>query len=103
MEKNSRSCLSVPFCIFPQNCEPVSLASLRVTSRFWPSFLKRNAAWLAGKEVSLTLSRGNAQEANTLLKSLSHDPRLVVATYKGGPITILEPASASSGANPTPP
>ena len=70
---------------------------------FWPSFLKRNAAWLAGKEVSLTLSRGNAQEANTLLKSLSHDPRLVVATYKGGPITILEPASASSGANPTPP
>lgn len=70
---------------------------------FWPSFLKRNAAWLAAKEVSLTLSRGNAQEANALLKSLSYDPRLVVATYKEGPITILEPATASSGANRTPP
>jgi hypothetical protein len=70
---------------------------------FWPSFLQRNAAWLAAKEVSLKLSRGNAQEANALLKSLSHDPHLVVATYKGGPITILEPASASPGVKPTPP
>lgn len=70
---------------------------------FWPNFLKRNAAWLAAKEVSLKLSRGNAQEATALLKSLSQDPHLVVATYKGGPITILEPAPASSGANPTPP
>lgn len=66
---------------------------------FWPSFLKRNTAWLAAKEVSLSLSRGNAQEAKALLKNLSYDKHLVVGTYKGGPITILEPAPAQSGSN----
>ncbi len=66
---------------------------------FWPSFLKRNAAWLAAKDVPLSLSRGNAQEAKALLKSLSYDKRLIVATYKGGPITILEPAPTQSGSN----
>jgi hypothetical protein len=64
---------------------------------FWPNFLKRNQAWLAAKEVTLTLSRGNAQEANALLKSVSRDPRVLVATYKGGPITILEAAPAGRG------
>lgn len=66
---------------------------------FWPSFLKRNTAWLAAREVSLSLSRGNAQEAKALLKSLSYDKHLIVATYKGGPITILEPAPTHSGSN----
>lgn len=69
---------------------------------FWPSFLKRNTAWLTGKEVSLTLSRGNTREANALLKSLARDPHLVVATYKGGPITVLEPAPADTSATSTP-
>jgi hypothetical protein len=64
---------------------------------FWPNFLKRNQAWLGAKEVTLTLSRGNAQEANALLKSVSRDPRVLVATYKGGPITILEAAPTGHG------
>jgi hypothetical protein len=66
---------------------------------FWPAFLERNVSWLSAKEVTLTLSRGNAQEAKVLLKSLSGDSHLVVATYKGGPITILEPVSSRPGAN----
>ncbi|MDI1311375.1 hypothetical protein [Prosthecobacter sp.] len=63
---------------------------------FWPSFLKRNSTWLAAKEVPLSLSRGNTQEAKALLKNLSYDKRLIVATYKDGPITILEPAPTNS-------
>lgn len=63
---------------------------------FWPSFLKRNQAWLGAKEVSLSLSRGNVREAEALQKSLVGDPRLLVATYKGGPITVLEPAPAGA-------
>ncbi len=70
---------------------------------FWPNFLKRNEAWLGAKEVSLTMSRGNAQEAGALLKSISRDPRLLVATYKGGPITILEAAPPSHGTNTSKP
>jgi hypothetical protein len=70
---------------------------------FWPSFLERNSQWLAAKEVSLSLSRGNAKEADMLLKSLANDNRLVVATYKGGPITILEKAPANKNATLTKP
>jgi len=70
---------------------------------FWPSFLRRNAAWLSAREVSLPLSRGNAQESKALLKSLDRDPRLIVATFKGGPITILEPAPARPNPKPKTP
>lgn len=70
---------------------------------FWPSFLERNTAWLAAKEVSMSLSRGNVQEAQVMLKNISHEKRLIVATYKGGPITILEPAPAHTGSNRTSP
>jgi hypothetical protein len=70
---------------------------------FWPSFLERNSSWLAAKEVSLTLSRGNSKEADALLKSLANDSHVVVATYKGGPITILERAPANKNATTTKP
>lgn len=70
---------------------------------FWPNFLKRNEAWLGAREVSLTTSRGNAQEANVLLKNISRDPRLLVATYKGGPITILEAAPPNHGSKTSKP
>lgn len=69
---------------------------------FWPAFLKRNAEWLSAKEVTLTLSRGNSQEAKALIKSLSKDSRIVIATFKGGPITILEPANSSPANSPRP-
>lgn len=65
---------------------------------FWPSFLKRNSSWLAGHEVSLGMSRGNAREAKELFKNIATDPRLLVAVYKGGPITILEPAEENPAA-----
>ncbi len=63
---------------------------------FWPNFLKRNESWLGGREVTLGMSRGNRQAAKELLASVAHDQRLLVAIYKGGPITILEPAEEPS-------
>lgn len=62
----------------------------------WPHFLKRNEAWLGGTDVTLEMSRGDARAARTLLKSIAKDTRILVALYKGGPITILEPAPANS-------
>lgn len=79
----------------PEGLRSRVLAKPQGKFTFWPNFLKRNEAWLGAKEVSLTLSRGNAQEAGALLKSVSRDPRILVATYKGGPITILEAAPSS--------
>ncbi|MEN3943768.1 hypothetical protein WJU23_20880 [Prosthecobacter sp. SYSU 5D2] len=62
----------------------------------WPHFLKRNSAWLGGTDVTLEMSRGDARAARTLLQSIAKDTRLLVAVYKGGPITILEAAPAGS-------
>lgn len=62
----------------------------------WPHFQKRNAAWLGGTDVTLEMSRGDARAARTLLKSIAKDTRILVALYKGGPITILEAAPAGS-------
>lgn len=59
---------------------------------FWPAFQKRNEAWLAGHEVSLEMSRGDAKAARQVMQSIAKDSRLLVALYKGGPVTILEKA-----------
>ncbi len=81
----------------PAKLRPRIIAKPQGDFTFWPSFLKRNQTWLGAKEVSLSLSRGNVREAGALQKSLVGDQRLLVATYKGGPITVLEPAPASTG------
>lgn len=68
---------------------------------FWPNFLQLNEAWLGAQEVSLKMSRGDAKEAKILLQRVAKDPRLLVATHQGGPITILEAAPAKSAPSPT--
>ena len=57
---------------------------------FWPNFLKRNEAWLSGLEVKLEMAQGDATAAKALLQSIATDTRVLVALYKGGPVTILE-------------
>ncbi len=59
---------------------------------FWPSFLKRNSAWLHAREVPLAMAKGDAKSAAPLLRDLAGERRLVVSVYRGGPISILEPA-----------
>lgn len=63
---------------------------------FWPAFLRRNAAWLAAKEVPLRMAQGDAKPAQAVLQETSKDGRVVVAVHRGGPITILEPAPPST-------
>jgi len=59
---------------------------------FWPNFLKRNSSWLGGHEVTLSMARGDAKAARTVLQGISKDSRMLVATFKGGPVTVLEAA-----------
>ena len=61
----------------------------------WPDFLQRNAAWVAAKEVTLPMSRGDTKAAANVLREISNESRLVVAVYQGCPITILEPAKTN--------
>lgn len=59
---------------------------------YWPNFLKRNAAWLAAKEVPLKMAQGDVKLAKQVLNDVATDPRVVVAVFRGGPIMVLEPA-----------
>ena len=58
---------------------------------FWPAFLERNAAWLGAWEVPLRMAEGDQEAAKKVLAATAKDPRVLVAVYRGGPITILEP------------
>ncbi|WP_265595435.1 hypothetical protein [Verrucomicrobium sp. BvORR106] len=66
------------------------------TFTFWPAFLERNAAWLGAWEVPLSMAEGNAEVAKKVLASTVKDSRVLVAVYRGGPITILEPVPEPS-------
>lgn len=57
----------------------------------WHVFLKLNEAWLVTREVPLAMARGDAKAARGVLESLADSPHLVVAVYRNGPISILEP------------
>lgn len=63
---------------------------------FWPAFLERNAAWLGAWEVPLRMAEGDAEAAKKVLAATAKDPRVLVAVYRGGPITILEPVPETS-------
>ncbi|WP_009958472.1 hypothetical protein [Verrucomicrobium spinosum] len=58
---------------------------------FWPAFLERNAAWLGAWEVPLRMAEGDEAVAKKVLATTANDSRVLVAVYRGGPITILEP------------
>lgn len=59
---------------------------------FWPNFLRRNSTWLAAHEVTLEMAKGDVRQAKAVLAGIAKDRRLLVAVYKGGPVTVLEPA-----------
>jgi hypothetical protein len=69
---------------------------------FWPAFLEKNKSWVAGWEVPMAMARGDAEMSKSVMKQIANDARVLVAVFKGGPITVLEPvedkASKTSGA-----
>ncbi len=66
---------------------------------FWPNFLQRNATWLAAKEIPLTMAKGDAKAAQQVLHEVATERRVLVAVYKNGPITILEPKPGAADAD----
>lgn len=62
----------------------------------WSAFLKRNEDWLKTQEVSLETAKGNVKQVEQITLGLAKDPKVVIAVYQGGPISLLQP-------DPTPP
>ena len=57
----------------------------------WSAFLKRNAVWLKTQEVSLETAKGDVRAVERLARNLEHESKAVIAVYKDGPISLLQP------------
>ena len=72
----------------------------------WIDFYTANRGWISTVEVSRTQAEGNAPIAEETRKSIGTSRNLVVATFKGGPISVLplkEPDPKESQATNNPP
>ena len=71
----------------------------------WLEFYAANRGWITTVEVSREQAEGNVPMAEETQKFLSKNRNLVVATYKGGPISVLplkEQAPETAMQTPTP-
>lgn len=55
----------------------------------WPDFLAANRNWIATREVTLAQVRGEAPLSEADRKSFAAARRIVVATLRGNPVTVL--------------
>lgn len=63
---------------------------------FWPAFLKRNESWLGTWEVPLKMAQGDEALAKRVLLQTAKESRALVAVYRGGPISILQPVKSGN-------
>lgn len=57
----------------------------------WPDFIAVNRGWITTVEVSQTQAEGKDPIAPEIVEVYSKTRNLVIATYRGGPISILPP------------
>jgi hypothetical protein len=61
------------------------------------SFYAVNRSWVETVEVSRIQAEGNQPLPEATLKSIAKSTKVVISTYKGGPITVLPLKAAASG------
>lgn len=84
---------SVLFC--PDVLAPRVLARASGKPVAWPDFLVANRNWIATREVTLAQIRGEAPFTEQDRQAFAKAGRLVVATLRGNPVTVLvSPAPA---------
>jgi hypothetical protein len=62
----------------------------------WADFHARNRGWITTVEVSRTQAEGKLPLADAIQKQMTESGNLVVATYLGGPISMLPPKEPDS-------
>ena len=55
----------------------------------WAEFYAQNRGWITTVEVSRVQAEGNSSISEEISKRISKSTNLVVATYQGGPISVL--------------
>ncbi len=66
----------------------------------WESFYALNRGWITTVEVSRIQAEGNSPLAEDTQKHMVKGGNLVVATMKGGPISVLAPKAPAQPATP---
>lgn len=69
----------------------------------WMEFQTLNRGWITTVEVSRTQAEGNQAIADETRERIGKSSNLVVATYKGGPISVLPLKETAQPANPAKP
>lgn len=67
----------------------------------WADFLVANRGWIATVEVTRTQAEGNHLIEEETATRIAESDKLVVATYLGGPISVLPPKPAEATDAPT--
>jgi hypothetical protein len=67
----------------------------------WLDFYANNRGWITTVEVSRAQAEGNAEIAEEIRDRISKSSNLVVATYMGGPISVLPPKVPEPNEEPT--
>jgi hypothetical protein len=67
--------------------------------RTWQDFYAANRGWITTVEVSRVQAEGNAALGEELSKRIGKSSSVVVATYQGGPISVLPPKAPAETTN----
>lgn len=62
----------------------------------WADFYRLNRGWITTVEINRLQAEGNVALSEETLEAVAESPNLVVATMKGGPISLLPPAESSA-------
>ena len=63
----------------------------------WPQFFRRNRGWITTVEVSRGQAAGTEPIPERTLEAVRENPRVVIATLQGGPISVLLPEVPAPG------
>jgi hypothetical protein len=69
----------------------------------WEEFYSQNRGWITTVEVSRVQAEGNSPIAEEIAARIGKSMNLVVAVYKGGPISVLPPKVPVEKTNETQP
>jgi hypothetical protein len=68
----------------------------------WLDFYTLNRGWITTVEVSRPQAEGNVPLDEKIAQNIAKSSNLVVATYQGGPISVLPPKAPADPAKPAP-
>lgn len=66
----------------------------------WLDFYTKNRGWITTVEVSFAQAKGEAPLSEAVSKQIAKTGNIVIATFSGGPISMLAPKTPSLSMNP---